>query len=215
MSVDVQTIYRVMIYGWFERVWHWLQAAFIMILMLTGIEIHGSYSLFGFETAVRIHNFVAWAFIVLIALAIFWHFTTGEWRQYQPTGERSIVRQAHYYAFGIFRGEDHPYRKTELRKLNPLQKTTYLAFKILIVPVMVTTGLLYMFYNTWQDSFSGMLGWVATVHAIGAFLLVAFLIAHVYMTTTGHTPTSNIKAMITGYECIEGEPSGKKEVLPC
>jgi len=30
-----------------------------------------------------------------------------------------------------------------------------------------------------------------------------FLVVHVYMTTTGKTPTSNINAMITGYEELE------------
>jgi Ni,Fe-hydrogenase I cytochrome b subunit len=42
-------------------------------------------------------------------------------------------------------------------------------------------------------------------HTLGAFLLMVFLVIHVYMTTTGHTPTSNIQAMITGYEDLEDE----------
>ncbi len=199
------TTHRVKIYAGFERLWHWLQALFIITLMITGFEIHGSYTLFGFETAVRIHTVVAWAFIALIVFAIFWHITTGAWRQYQPKGDRSIVRQARYYAYGIFRGEEHPYRKTELTKLNPLQKATYLGFKILIVPIMVTSGLLYVFYNSWQSGWTGGLAVVAVIHTLGAFALVAFLIVHVYMTTTGETPLSNVEAMITGYEEIEDE----------
>jgi len=47
------------------------------------------------------------------------------------------------------------------------------------------------------------LGTVAFWHTLGAFLLMAFLVVHVYMTTTGRTPTSNIEAMITGYEELE------------
>jgi hypothetical protein len=34
---------------------------------------------------------------------------------------------------------------------------------------------------------------------------MVFLVIHVYMTTTGHTPTSNIQAMVTGYEYLEDE----------
>ena len=198
--------HRVKIYAGFERLWHWLQALFIVTLMITGFEIHGSYTLFGFETAVRIHNIVAWAFIILIVFAIFWHITTGAWRQYMPTGDRSLVTQGRYYAYGIFKGEDHPYRKSELTKLNPLQKMTYLGFKILIVPIMVTTGLLYMFYNSWSSAWLGGLAFVAIIHALGAFILVIFLIVHVYMTSTGETVTSNVTAMITGYEEIEDAP---------
>jgi thiosulfate reductase cytochrome b subunit len=47
------------------------------------------------------------------------------------------------------------------------------------------------------------LEWVATAHTIGAFLMLAFLISHLYLITTGHKPTSQLKAMITGWEEIE------------
>lgn len=73
---------RVYIYKGFERLWHWLQAILIITLAVTGFEIHGTYTLFGFETAVRIHNIALWAFIILIVFAIFWHLTTGQWKQY-------------------------------------------------------------------------------------------------------------------------------------
>ena len=102
---------------------------------------------------------------------------------------------------GDFSGELHPFEKTRLSKLNPLQRFTYLGFKLLIFPVLATTGLLYLFYNTWpQIGLSGSLTVVALLHTAGAFLLVVFFIVHVYMTTTGRTPTANLKAMVTGYE---------------
>jgi hypothetical protein len=44
------------------------------------------------------------------------------------------------------------------------------------------------------------LEWVAFFHTAGAFMILAFFIVHVYLTTTGHTVTSHIKAMITGWE---------------
>jgi cytochrome b subunit of formate dehydrogenase len=46
---------------------------------------------------------------------------------------------------------------------------------------------------------------VAFLHTLGAYLIIMFAIVHVYMTTTGETPTSNIRAMITGYEDLEDE----------
>ena len=54
----------------------------------------------------------------------------------------------------------------------------------------------------------GILAFIAGFHTLGAFALTAFFAAHVYLTTTGHTPTSNLKAMVTGYEEIkDGEHS--------
>ena len=192
------------IYKKFERFWHWTQAALIIFLGITGFEIHGSFTFFGYDQAVRYHDIAAWSFLILIAFAIFWHFTTGEWKQYLPTW-KNMRAQAEYYVFGIFRNAPHPTRKTVLSKLNPLQKLIYAGLKVLVIPVMVLTGLLYMFYRYPQRyevlglNISG-LQTIAVLHTIGAFLLVAFFIAHVYLITTGQTVTSNLKAMITGYE---------------
>jgi thiosulfate reductase cytochrome b subunit len=198
------------VYRGFERFWHWSQALLIMFLGLTGFEIHGSISFFGYEQAVRYHNIAAWSLLVLIAFAIFWHFTTGEWRQYIPTW-KNLRAQAEYYLFGIFRNAPHPTKKSVLSKLNPLQKLVYAGLKALIIPVMVLSGLLYMFYRSPQryEVLSlnlGSLEVVAVLHTIGAFALLSFFAAHLYLITTGHTVTSNLKAMVTGYEEIPREP---------
>jgi cytochrome b subunit of formate dehydrogenase len=42
---------------------------------------------------------------------------------------------------------------------------------------------------------------VAFVHATGAFAMLVFLIAHIYLITTGPTVFAHMKAMITGWEC--------------
>lgn len=198
---------KVMIYSRFNRFWHWMQALLIMTLAMTGFEIHGSISFFGFEQAVTIHNIASIMFLVLIGIAIFWHFTTGEWKQYIPTRQHLRV-QIEYYITGIFRKAPHPTRKTELSKLNPLQRLVYLSLKILVIPTMVLSGLVYMFYRYPQKhgieslNIDG-LELIAVLHTAGAFFLIAFLIAHLYLITTGQTPTSNLKAMITGYEELE------------
>jgi thiosulfate reductase cytochrome b subunit len=200
---------KVYIYRAFERFWHWMQAFLIFMLALTGFEVHGVYKFFGFENAVRYHIISSYAFIVLIIFAIFWHLTTGEWRQYLPT-LKNLKAQMNYYIFGIFRNEQHPTKKTVLSKLNPLQKLVYLGLKILVIPIMVISGLIYLFYRYPQQNKIESLNLdslepVALLHTAGAFMLVAFIIAHLYLITTGTTITSNLKAMITGYEDLESE----------
>jgi thiosulfate reductase cytochrome b subunit len=200
---------RIVLYEGFERFWHWSQALMIITMMLTGIEIRGlgGLHLFGFSRAVTVHNYMALALVTLIAFAIFWHITTGEWRQYIPT--RKFLREmVDFYLIGIFKGAPHPVKKNRMAKLNPLQRVAYLGFKVLIIPVQVTTGALYFFY----PYLSHNLGWppaslwvIAIIHVLGAFGLIAFLFGHIYLTTTGHTPTTNIKAMITGYEDIHDD----------
>ncbi len=198
---------REYIYKGFERFWHWTQAGLILFLALTGFEIHGSLSFFGFEQAVAYHRDAAWVLLVLIIFAVFWHLTTGEWRQYLPTME-NLRAQAEYYVVGVFRDAPHPTRKTALSKLNPLQRIVYLGLKLLVIPVIVTSGLLYMFYRFPQHhGIEGLnlqsLTTIAVIHTGGAFLLLAFLIGHLYLITTGRTLWSNLKAMLTGWEEIE------------
>lgn len=92
---------RVYIFKGFERFWHWSQAALIIFMLLTGFEIHGTYSLFGFSKAVSYHSFAAWSLIGLWIFAIFWHLTTGEWRHYIPTTDKVLV-VAQVLFFGNF-----------------------------------------------------------------------------------------------------------------
>ena len=207
----------VYIYKSFERFWHWMQAILIFFLAFTGFEIHGTYTFFGFRDAVRYHNVAAYMFIGLIVFAIFWHLTTGEYKQYIPT-LKNIRAQLDYYIFGIFRNAPHPTKKTVLSKLNPLQKLTYFGLKILVIPLSLTSGLLYMFYR-YPTKFGvkainiETLEVIAIFHTIAAILLVAFIITHLYLITTGDTITSNLKAMLTGYEELEDEQNAaeKKE----
>lgn len=44
---------------------------------------------------------------------------------------------------------------------------------------------------------------IAIVHTIAAFLLVSFIITHLYLITTGEKVTTNLKAMLTGFEELD------------
>lgn len=201
-----------MIFKRFERFWHWSQALLIFTLIFTGFEIHGSYSVLSFATAVQIHNIAAWTLIVLWVFAIFWHLTTGEWKHYLPTS-KGLWAVAYYYAVGAFKGESHPYKKTTNAKHNPLQRLAYLGFKLAITPVIWVSGMLYLFYSDWPASFAHILSLqtVAYVHTAAAFAMMVFIIGHVYMTTLGKTTFSHIKPMITGYEDTEKPEAKTKE----
>jgi thiosulfate reductase cytochrome b subunit len=207
---------KVYIYRFYERFWHWTQAFLVFFLAFTGFEVHGSFSFFGFENAVTLHNKAAIAFMILTAFTIFWHFTTGEWRQYIPTTQ-NLKAQAEYYIFGIFRNAPHPTRKTALSKLNPLQRIVYLSLKILVFPVMIASGLAYLFYRypsggEIREAGIANLQDIASVHTIGAYILIAFVIVHLYLITTGHTVSSNLRAMLTGWEELDSPEDDSREV---
>ena len=195
---------RIYIFKRFERFWHWSQAALIIFMLVSGFEVHGSYSIFGFENAVAYHTFAAWMIITLWIFAVFWTFTTGEWKQYIPTMEK-VDAMIKYYITGIFTNAPHPFKYTRLTKHNPLQRLAYLFVLVVINPIIWFSGWLYLFYNDLSVIGLGGLSleWIAFFHVVGAFMMLIFLIAHVYLATAGHTPTSHIKAMITGWEETE------------
>ena len=197
---------RIYIFTRFERFWHWSQALLIIGMLVTGFEIHGTYHLLGFARAHQVHTFAAWALITLWVFAIFWHFTTGEWRQYIPT-MKNVDKIVRHYAWGIFHGEPHPFNVTRARKHNPMQAQAYLAVTVLINPLIWISGLMYLYWNELAAAGHSLdLATVALAHTIGAFMMLAFLIVHVYLITTGETVTAHLKAMITGWE------EGHKEV---
>ena len=192
---------NIYLYTRYERFWHWLQGAIIILLLFTGFEVHNSFSLMGFNTAVNVHNYIGLGWLILFAFFVFWVFTTGEWRQYVPT-TRKMLLVVRYYSYGIFRGEPHPVPKRKEAKHNPLQRLVYLSLAALLLPVQMISGILYWSYNSWQG---WGLGWlslqvVALVHMAGAFAILSFLVVHLYMITTGHTVSAHTRAMITGWE---------------
>lgn len=193
---------HIYLYKRYERFWHWSQAALIVFMLITGFEVHGTYENFGFRRASDYHTYTAWTLLVLWAFTIFWQFTTGEWRQYIPTLEK-VGAMVGYYTFGIFRNAPHPFQKTTVKKHNPLQRLAYLALLSLVSPIIWGSGLFYLFYAYWKTW--GVDAWmsleaVALTHTAGAFMMLAFFLIHVYLTTTGHTPFAHIRTMITGWE---------------
>jgi thiosulfate reductase cytochrome b subunit len=202
---------RIYLFTRFERFWHWSQAALIIFMAVTGFEIRALYHLLGFEQAVALHTIAAWGLIGLWVFAVFWHLTTGEWKQYIPTLD-NIVLIMRYYSVEIFNDTPHPYQKTRMKKHNPLQRLVYLSLWVFIYPAIWISGLLYFFYQDWQawglGSYLNM-EIIAIIHASAGFLIITFLIGHVYLVTTGRSTFIHIKAMITGWEDIEQNWKGK------
>ncbi|MCG8426540.1 MAG: cytochrome b/b6 domain-containing protein [Chromatiales bacterium] len=193
----------VMLYTRYERFWHWSQALLIFTLFFTGLGLHGTHDMLDFKTAVEIHTYAALALIVLWVFTTFWNFTTGQWRQY--LFKEGVLKVIRFYAYGILVGEPHPYKKGLQRKQNALQSLAYMGFMIFIGPALWASGIIYLTYDLWSDySWAGDgLVAIAFLHTAAAFVMGAFVIIHIYMTTTGKTPTHYIKTMVTGYDNIE------------
>jgi len=207
---------RVHMYDAYERLWHWLQAAAILILLFTGLVIHKPhfFGMFSFPYMVNVHNVLGFILLTNAVLSLFYHLASGEIRQYLPQPKGFIANtlaQAMYYSQGIFAGRPHPLEKTKENKLNPLQQVTYLAILNILLPAQIITGILIWGLQRWPHIAAelGGLPMLALVHTLVAWTFATFIVMHIYLTTTGHTPTAGIKSMIVGWDEVEkhaGEP---------
>jgi Ni/Fe-hydrogenase b-type cytochrome subunit len=201
---------RVHMYEAYERFWHWLQTVTIVVLLLTGLVIHRPdvFGAFSFRYMVTVHNVMAAILVINALLSLFWHLTTGEVRQYipRPRGffDDTIV-QIKFYIGGIFKGEPHPFEKRRDKKLNPLQQATYFGLLTVLLPLQIVTGALMWGVQKFPQisTWFGGLPVLAPFHSLIAWLLAAFIVGHVYLTTTGATPVEAIRAMVTGWEEVE------------
>jgi len=201
---------KVYMYHVYERFWHWLQTFTIVLLLFTGLVIHRP-DIFGwlsFRYIVTLHNVLAAILVINAALSLFYHLASGEIQQFipRPYGffDQAIV-QAKYYLQGIFKGSEHPFEKMPGKKLNPLQQATYFAILNVLLPLQIITGALMWGVQRWPQ-IAGMLGGLpllAPFHSLVAWTFGAFIVGHVYLTTTGYEPLTGIQAMINGWEDVE------------
>ena len=201
---------KVYMYAMYERLWHWLQTFVILGLIFTGLIIHkpDTFGIFSFRYVVLVHNVLAGLLIVNAALSLFYHLASGEIQQFipRPRGffDQAIV-QARYYMRGIFKGESHPFEKRQDKKLNPLQQVTYFAILNVLLPLQIITGAFIWGAQRWPNltNWMGGLPVLAPFHTLVAWIFAAFVVMHVYLTTTGLTPLANIQAMMLGWDEVE------------
>lgn len=200
-------LHHVKIFSIFERFWHWSQMMLIMLLLISGFGLHGFHGLLSFEDAVTVHTLAAFALLLLWAFSVFWLFTTGAWRHFIPTSS-GLWKVLRFYAYGIFKGERHPYRKAYWRKHNPLQALAYLVLKIVLFPAIWVSGLAYLSYYAWRNlpNAPAWLENIALVHTAAAFAILAFVFIHVYLLTTGHSFRDHVMPMITGFDEVDLTP---------
>jgi thiosulfate reductase cytochrome b subunit len=177
------------------------------VLIATGLQIHfaGARSL---ARTVAWHNAFAAVLLVNGFLSLFYHLTTSAIARFFPPRRgiyARLVEQARFYTEGIFFGWPHPSPKTPERRLNPLQQVTYLALLNILLPLQALSGVLIWGASRWPALVAslGGLTLVAPLHNLGAWIFLAFLMLHLYLTTTGRTVLSNLKAMIDGYDHLE------------
>jgi thiosulfate reductase cytochrome b subunit len=162
-------------------------------------------------TARNWHLFFAWVFVLNGIAYVAYTVFSGHLR-------RDLVpREAELQGIGRSLKDHlllrHP-RGEAAKRYNVLQSLTYLAVIFVLLPLIVLAGLgmsprLDTLFGGWVDVLGGRQS-ARTLHFAAAFLLLAFVVVHVFeVIVTGLW--NNLRSMITGYYRLPGDEHAHEE----
>jgi thiosulfate reductase cytochrome b subunit len=195
------------------RAWHILNAILFIILIVTGISMQytdmaNPTYIVSFANAVKWHNFAAFILTGSYVFFVLGNMFTRNGRYYRMKRENffsDLTKQIKYYAFGIFRGDKHPFPVTEESKFNPLQKLSYVLAMYAGMPLLILSGFVLLFPELAPNKVLGLSGYAINdvIHISMGFFLSVFMVIHIYTCTLGAKPTSLFYGMISGYHRSE------------
>ena len=200
---------KIYFYPKWLRIWHGINALGIIVLIVTGITMNSGFeeSLIDFGLSVKLHNIFGILVALNYLLFLFGNMFTSNKKFYIIKPRNFIKRpmkQAYYYAWGMFKGMKAPYPLSEKRKFNPLQKYFYLMVMYLAVPLVIVSGFALLFPELIFDEIYNISGVLITavLHSVMGFFISIFLIIHLYVASIGKSPLSNFKSIINGWHHI-------------
>lgn len=155
----------------------------------------------------RWHFFFAWVFVVNGLVYLCWSIVRGHLRRDLLPTRRQLSPRHLLHEIGAHARLKFP-KGEEARQYNALQKLTYLAVILVLLPTMVGTGLcMSPGFNAaapWLVELYGGRQTARTLHFLSASLIVAFVLVHLLMVVASGL-WNNLRSMITGRYAIEVE----------
>lgn len=169
--------------------WHGIQAFVFLGLIVSGACMHwadSSWVPLSFGDAVATHNALGLAYLASWLVFAILNVRSGNLRHYRLRGcdlRARLWPQVRYYAWGIFHRQPNPPLERAQEKLNPAQRLAYAVVMYLLMPILLASGTLLFFPILAPEHALGLPGLLpmAMIHLSAGYLLVAFLILHVYM----------------------------------
>lgn len=205
----MNSLNKIYFYPVWLRIWHGINAIGILILIFTGISLQSAIdsSIINFKTAITWHNVSGIVVAINYLVFLFGNMLTKNSKFYiiKPQGFlKRPLKQAYYYAWGMFHGMKAPYPLSEKRKFNPLQKYFYILVMYLAVPAVIVSGIALLFPEIIIEKVYNLSGIFVTAifHSAMGFFISIFLLIHLYVATIGKSPVENFKSIFNGWHHI-------------
>ena len=188
-----------------ERLGHWIHVGTMIVLILTGFQIHapGSFNLFGsLNTARQLHFVFMYLFVAIGVFHTYQWLASGEWREELPKAGDFATLGA-VLGYYLFLTEEEPPKAGG--KYNIMQKLTYAAIFVLAVIQVVLGFALYAptgifgFAVNPVGGLAAVRGW----HYIINWVFLSFVLLHLYLMLTEDWRL--LIAMINGYYTRKAE----------
>jgi len=152
------------------RAWHWLNAAGIVLLVVTGFQIRYAeiLNLMPLKNSISLHNYAGFGVIAAYFLWLFYYLNTGKIIIYFPdprTFVAKALKQIKFYGYGIFRGEPNPHVMTPENKFNVLQQKAYLGIMFVLLPAQMISGVFLWKVKGYSD-YIHLLGGIRIIDTI-------------------------------------------------
>ncbi len=210
------------------RIFHWINALSIVVLMITGIYIGNPF----FSSTVPeeayystvmfwvryIHFFAAFLFTANLIFRLYWAYKGNKYAKTNPLKKNFWKQVFEVMKFYLFL----PNKKEHTPGHNKLAELSYLIFIGLGSIIMVLTGF-YMYLEPQFESipvdgiaflFGGDSFSVRSLHHVAAWFFMIFIVIHVYMSIRDDWLSRNgtLSSIFTGYKMEEnhGDKTEKK-----
>jgi len=216
---------RVYVWQLPVRVFHWVNALAITLLVITGfiiayppailsnVEATNSY---WFGTVKVIHFISAYIFIASIAMRFYWAFVGNRfarWKAYNPFSKRARQNFAYVLKIDVFLLQDKEEKLSNISiGHNAVAALAYMIFFLLFL-IMIFTGFgLYQDLSTWWVP--KMFAWVPSflggdaptrlIHHLTMWLIILIAFIHVYLVLYHEwlEGRGEVSSMFSGYKFV-------------
>ncbi len=190
------------------RVWHWTVAVLYLILVFTGVVLTFSgsqFAMMNYELANSLHDVTGIGLAAVYVLFLVIAVATGYWQNYVRRWRGLLERMGRQSDRAMRSLADTPSQtpigQRRLDRLQPLllrfQQLLYLTSITILLPLLIVTGLLYLYPETAPREVLGFAGlWtIALAHYVVGLFGTIFLLFHIYISTV-----AGLRRMISGRE---------------
>jgi len=210
------------------RIWHWVHAATISVLAVTGYLIAnplpalqgeaGDHFLMG--TIRMIHFIAAYVFMIGFLVRCYWAFVGNRYSRqlFIVPFWRAAWWKGLWYELRLYSFTTRKLAKTPAH--NPLAQTAIFFFNVVLVIFMICTGLALYSQGLGADSWADTVaGWVFLFgssqevrmwHLLGMWLMVVFVVVHVYMGVRADLigRQSSVSTIVSGWRTYKDDLPG-------